>query len=63
MIPVLSDFAGLSPSCCAVLVQIEHCANKSAGTIKNRITSTNINIQHPLVITIEFHHKSTSKIC
>lgn len=59
--PVFSDFAGLSPSCWAVLVQMEHWADKSVGSTKNSTNSIS-NIQHPLVIAIQLQHKNTPKI-
>jgi len=43
MIPVFKPFAGLSPSCWAVLVQMEHCADK-VSTMKNeQLKNNNIN--------------------
>lgn len=37
MMPVLSAFAGPSPICCAVFVQMEHCADTSVENTINII--------------------------
>jgi hypothetical protein len=58
--PPFNALAGLSPNCWAVRVQMEHCARKWSGTIKNS-TSNNINIKLPLAIANELQHKSTTK--
>ena len=49
---MFSALAGLSPSCCAVLVQIEHWATKSAGAIKKSNNNT-IKIKLPLAMAYE----------
>ena len=38
--PAFNPRAGFSPSCCAVLVQIEHCACESMETRVKRKTNT-----------------------
>jgi len=41
--PAFSPVAGPSPNCCAVLVQMEHCANRA---LLNAIKKMNINATH-----------------
>ena len=57
--PIFNALAGFSPNCCAVLVQMLHCAETSAGSKKNSINSTN-NITHPLMV-VQLPCKSTTK--
>jgi hypothetical protein len=60
MMPVFNALAGLSPNWEAVLVQIEHCADRSTGDRKNRSNNT-IKIKLPLAITIQLPCKITQK--
>jgi len=38
--PLFRPLAGFSPSCCAVLVQIEHCAEDRIANTESRRTSS-----------------------
>lgn len=42
-IPELSAFAGFSPSCWAVFVQIEHCADTEKSRQKKKMANTAVN--------------------
>lgn len=44
IIPAFSAFAGRSPICCAVLVQIEHCARVEPPAATNASTNTKIRL-------------------
>lgn len=54
MIPVFSALAGFSPNCCAVLVQMEHWADRSADTSVSAAKTNKIKHHRFIVIALEW---------